>query len=110
MHIAETDLGSIVKRARLNKELKQEDLAEKAGVGLRHIQSIENEGGFPSYEVLYKLIRELNIKADEIFYPELYAGDSELERLIRLLGQCSDRDISLVTALVEKMLGDTEDR
>ena len=101
MRINENNLGGIVKAARLNKGLTQEVLAEKVGIGQRHIMGIENEGHLPSYEVLYNLIRELNIPPDNIFYPEKIHDNPQLEYLIHLLGQCNDNDIQAITALVE---------
>ena len=44
MRIKENSFGAIVKAARLKRGLTQETLAEKVGVGLRHIMGIENEG------------------------------------------------------------------
>jgi len=104
VRIKENSFGAIVKAARLKRGLTQETLAEKVGVGLRHIMGIENEGSYPSYEVLYKLIRELHIPADDIFYPEKVSGDSQLAGLVHLLGQCGDKEIRAVTALVEVLL------
>ena len=57
MHINDNHLGLIIKAARQKKGVTQEALAEIAGVGLRHIMGIENEGSYPSYDVLYKIIR-----------------------------------------------------
>ena len=100
----ENNLGGIIKAARLKKGLKQDELAEKVGVGPRHMMAIENEGSSPSYEVLYKLIRELCIPADSIFYPENTPANSQIEYLKHMLGQCDARDIGAVTALVEALL------
>ena len=97
-------MGSIVKDARLKKGLTQETLAESAGVGLRHLMGIENEGNFPSYEVLYKLIRELNIPSDFIFYPEKQSKDYELEELIRMLYKCDERSIGIIGATIKAAL------
>jgi len=104
VHINENSLGAVIKNARLKKRLTQEVLAEKIGVGSRHIMGIENEGKFPGYTILYKLIRELNISADSIFYPEMKAADAQIEYLICLLKQCDNRDIRAITALVESLL------
>jgi transcriptional regulator with XRE-family HTH domain len=108
VHNIENRLGALVKAARLNRGLTQEQLAEKIGIGLRHIMGIENEAKSPSYEVLYSLIRELNLSADSIFYPETRNEDSKLQYLTRLLGQCSERDIRAVTALTEAFLAAPE--
>ena len=104
MRLGENSLGSIIKAARLKKGLTQESLAEIAGVGLRHLMGIENEGSLPSYEVLYKLIRELNIPPDLIFYPEKKGKDSELEDLIRMLYKCDERSIRIIGATIKAAL------
>jgi len=102
------NLGVIIKTARNNKSLTQEQLAEKLGIGSRHIMGIENEGKAPSFDVLYDLVRELNILSDSIFYPEKRNEDSALDYLMRLLPQCSKQQISAITALVEQLIDDTE--
>lgn len=56
-------LGEIIKNARMKADITVEDLAAKVGVGERFIYRIENEGKKPSYDILYKLIRELSIPA-----------------------------------------------
>ena len=56
MHNVSIGLGVVIKNARINKQFTQEQLAEKIGIGSRHIMAIENEGKHPSYEVLYNLI------------------------------------------------------
>ena len=109
MHISKSDLGAVIKAARLNRDFTQEALAEKVGVGARHIMAIENEGSYPSYEVLYQIIRELNIPPDRIFYPEKNPANPQLEYLSHLLGQCGDRDINAITAFVESLLTKPED-
>lgn len=66
-------LGEIIKNARMKADITVEDLAAKVGVGERFIYRIENEGKKPSYDILYKLIRELSILPDQIFFPEKQA-------------------------------------
>ena len=74
-------LGEIIKNARIKADITVEDLAAKVGVGERFIYRIENEGKKPSYDILYKLIRELSILPDQIFFPEKQIEDSEMESL-----------------------------
>ena len=59
-------LGEIIKNARMKADITVEDLATKVGVTERFIYRIENEGKKPSYDILYKLIRELSILPDQI--------------------------------------------
>lgn len=79
-------LGEIIKNARMKADITVEDLAAKVGVGERFIYRIENEGKKPSYDILYKLIRELSILPDQIFFPEKKIEDSEMESLVRISG------------------------
>ena len=77
-------LGEIIKNARIKADMTVEILANKVGVTERFIYRIENEGKKPSYEILYKLIRELAIVPDQIFFPEKQVEESEMESLIRI--------------------------
>ena len=70
MHKNSDMLGAILKTAREKAGITVEALAENIGITERYLYRIENEGKKPSYEVLYKLIRELSIPPDSIFYPE----------------------------------------
>ena len=100
----ENSLGAIVKAARLKKGLTQDVLAEKVGIGLRHIMGIENEGSYPSYEVLYKLIRELHIPADLIFYSEMATSDSQVADITAMLYDCDERSLKIIRATVQASL------
>lgn len=97
------NLGVMVKAARLDRGWTQAQLAEKAGVTDRHIMGIENEGYTPSFELFEFFIREFNLSADSVFYPETH-GDTQLKYLCRLLGKCSERDIKVLTATAQSML------
>ena len=78
-------LGEIIKNARAKADMTVETLANKVGVTERFIYRIENEGKKPSYEILYKIIRELAIVPDQIFFPEKQVKESEMESLVRML-------------------------
>lgn len=66
--------------------------------------SLENENKKPSYDVLFRLIRELRISADTIFYPENQNVDTKVDQLIRLLYLCDDRELKIVTAIIQALL------
>ena len=63
-------LGNTVRRYREYNGLTQTQLAEKLSIGYRTIMEIENYRGNPQFDILYPLIRALNIPANLIFYPE----------------------------------------
>lgn len=104
MHSKTEMLGSIIKTARQRSEITMEALAEKVGITERYLYRIENEGKYPSYEVLYKLVRELAINPDLIFYPEKPSKDSEVEDLIRVLYNCDERSLEVVKATAKALI------
>ena len=97
-------LGEIVKSARTKADMTVETLANKVGVTERFIYRIENEGKKPSYEILYKLIRELAIVPDQIFFPEKQIKDSEMENLVRMLYNCDERSMQIIKATIRAAL------
>ncbi len=95
---------AIVKSARTKADITVEALANKIGVTERFIYRIENEGKKPSYDILYKLIRELSIVPDQIFFPEKQIEDSEMESLVRMLYNCDERSIQIIKATIKAAL------
>lgn len=85
-------LGPIIKAARKSKGHTREQMAERIHITHRYLMSIENESQKPSYDVLFRLIRELGISADSIFYPESESNKAKIENLIRLIYQCEERE------------------
>jgi Uncharacterized protein conserved in bacteria len=97
-------LGIILKTARKAKGLTREQLAEVINITPRYLMSIENENKKPSYDVLYRLIRELGISGDTIFYPENQHIDTKVEQLARLLYLCDDRELKIATATIQALI------
>ena len=97
-------LSDIIKEARQRADITVEKLAESIGVTERYLYRIENEDKKPSFNVLFKLIRKLNILPDSIFYPEKPSKDSEVENLVRMLYNCDERSMSIIKATVKAAL------
>ena len=104
VHNPPETLGDIIKSARQQTDITIEELAEKVGITERYLYRIENEGKKPSYDVLFKLIRELSISPDLIFYPEKPSKDSEIENLLRMLYNCDERSMEVVKATVKVLI------
>lgn len=98
MHDIKDTLGATVKSARQNIGLTQEQLAERLGISTRYIMLIENSHKKPKYNLLFKIIRELNINPDFIFYPEKPSKDSQIEDIVRMLYRCDDHSLSIIMA------------
>ena len=97
-------LGSILKKARKSRKLTRDQLSEKIHISYRYLTAIENENKKPSYDVLFKLIRELGISANEIFYPENQSNKTQRDLLILLLNQCGTYELDVATATVRALL------
>jgi len=104
MHNDLDSLGEIVKAARKSNNLTHEQLAERINISPRYLMSIENENKKPSYSVLFRLIRELGISADAIFYPEGNHTNNEIDQITRLLYQCDELDLKVLSATVKALL------
>lgn len=97
-------LGDIIKAAREKAEITVETLTERVGISERYLYRIENERKIPKFEILYKIVRELAIDPDSIFYPEKPSKDSEIEDLVRMLYNCDERSMKIITANVKAAL------
>ncbi len=103
---ATTDkLGEILKRERINAGDTREEIAERTGIGVRHLAAIENEQRMPSVKVLLRLIRANGISADLIAYPERTSVDTEevkeINQLIRLIHICGRKARRAAKAMLE---------
>lgn len=96
--------GAVLKAARQEAGLTVEALAERIGVSERYIYRLENNGSTPGYALLYKLIRELAISPDSLFYPEKPAQDSEVDALIRKLATCDERAITVAKTTIQSLI------
>ena len=74
--------GEIIKAAWEKTDLTVEELTDRIGITERYLYRIKNEGKIPKFEVLKKLVRELVIDANLVFYPEKPSKDSEAEDLV----------------------------
>ena len=99
--------GAVLKSARQEAGLTVEALAERVGGTDRYIYRLENNGKTPGYAVLCRLIRELAISPELLFYPEKPAQDSEADTLIRKLATCDERAIEVAKATIQSLIDTT---
>ena len=102
-------MGLILKEIRMEKGFSRELIAERAGIGTRHLAAIENEQRAPSIEVFCRIVRALGISADRVVYPEDEVEESEEVQLVRLIRACDARDRAAIKAMVEALLYSREE-
>ena len=97
-------LGGVVKAARKGKHLTQKQLAERLSITPQYLMSIENRNQIPGSNLLFLIIRELDLSADEIFYPE-QGNECELtNRLSILLCRFEEHDLELIISILQVLL------
>ena len=110
MHEYVYSLGNIIRHERLRADLTQDELAERIGVDPRTILKIENHRGNPKLEVLYPLIRALNIDANRVFYPESSQNSDELNQFHAFLTQCTVEEIHSLYQVCQAVLSVLKDK
>lgn len=97
-------LAQAVRDARLERGISQEKLAEILGFDTRTILNIEAGRGNPKFDKLYPLITYLKIPADKIFYPESENPQSELQKLLTMLTDCTEQEAVAIQSAVRYLL------
>lgn len=97
-------LGDAVKRARGASGLTQREVADKINKDVRTVLNIENYKGNPKLEVLYPLVRALNIDPREVFYPNMQQESPTLRRLRLLVDDCSEEEASALIPVLQSVL------
>jgi transcriptional regulator with XRE-family HTH domain len=95
-------LGRRVRELRKRRELTQEELAEKAGLDVKFVGSIERGTENPSVQTIQKLAHALSIKVYQIFeFDHLITGEKALRRKIgQILDACDERELQMIAKLL----------
>lgn len=67
-------VGSNIRKYRLMKKMRQEDLAEKAGLSTNYVGALERGEKVPSLETLIDILNALDISADMVLCDVIYKG------------------------------------
>jgi len=94
-------VGTIIKEARLHVDMTRKELAAKVNITPRHLMSIEQGKKKPSFDLLYSLIHELFIPADQIFHPETAHDHKEFDKAITLLRGCNDKELDVIVFIIK---------
>ena len=97
-------LADVIKRAREHHELTQTQLAEQINIDTRTVLNIENCKGNPNMQVLFPLIRTLNVDPNDIFYPERLKQNSKRNDLHLLVDTCSEQEAAALIAIIDSIL------
>ena len=96
-------LGDIIKLNRERQGLTQAELAERSKISVRTIIKIESDGGNPTLEILYPLVRALNIDPNDLFYPEREKENPDFQELRILLFQSEASFTTLLNKIAKTL-------
>ena len=97
-------LGDAIRSARTELGLTQTQVADRANIDPRTVLNIEHYKGNPKMEVLYPLIRALNLDSNTVFYPEHQCEVTAITRLQFLVGSCSELEADLLYGIVQSVI------
>lgn len=80
-------IGQRIRTIRKEKNLSQQNLSEKAGVGIDYISNLETKGSNIKIDTLEKIITALNITPSELFESRITSKNPHLELLADQLTQ-----------------------
>lgn len=92
-----TALGQAIKKAREAKEMTREQVAEILDIAPRHIQAIENEGQYPSFQLFVRLVTMFDISVDQYITPEKPIKKTSLRKQVdTILDMFSDEELMII--------------
>ncbi len=102
------ELGSIggnIRRYRVAKKLRQEDLAELTGLSINYVGAIERGEKIPALETLIDILNALDISADMVLCDVLKTGyDIKTSLLSEKIDRLPPEKIETVLDVVEVLI------
>lgn len=95
-----------LKKARKKMHLTQETCAELLEHSLSFQKDLERGRCSPSIENFYHICRTLNISADDCIFSDSHKTDSTYCELLRLLSQCNESDLKILTATAATIISE----
>lgn len=95
MNDYQKSFGKNIRRLRLLRDLKQEQLADKSDLSLQHIGAIERGTGNPTLATLEKIASALSVSVEELFALEEFSRPARdiRKELIAQLENCKDSEL-----------------
>ena len=106
MEIKSVILGAAIKKARKEKAITQEQLAERVNITAMHVKQLESGKRKPSIDVLFMIANELNLSIDDIFFPTRTETQKMIQKISCNLNKCSLHELYIVHKMLEAMLTD----
>lgn len=98
-------IGKNIKKYRLEKKLRQEDLAEKTDLSTNYIGMLERGEKIPSLETLINILNILEISADMVLSDVLNTGYTVKNSILDdKLAKLTDKDRNRIYDVIDVLL------
>ena len=98
-------IGRNIRKYRLERKLKQDELAEKAGLSSNYIGMVERGEKVPSIETLISILNSLDVSADMVLCDELSCGYRMKSNLLyEKIAKLSKKNQQTVFAVIESLV------
>ncbi len=98
------NLGSAIKKARVEKGLSQEQLAEILDVTPTHVKHMESGRRNPSVEILFAISERLNMSLDSLCTKECSNKQKIINDISFRLKSCDEKDLKLIYEIINVFL------
>lgn len=98
-------IGKNIRNYRLVKKLRQEDLAEKAGLSANYIGMVERGEKIPSLETFIKILNALEVSSDMVLADVLETGYTVKNSILNeKLAKLAPEDRSKIYEVIDTLL------
>lgn len=95
-------IGKNIRKYRVAKKMRQEDLAEKTGLSSNYIGMLERGEKIPALETFIRILNVLEVSADLVLMDVLHTGYTIKQSLLdEKLSQVSPEDRETVYGIIE---------
>lgn len=106
-----SQMGSRIRQMRLQRDLKQKELAHRIGIKSSHLSDIERGKKNPSYVTLGKISEELDASLDYLLLDSVAGSKSHLrdEQLANIIEQYDARSMQRLVQYAQMLLEDQQE-
>ena len=97
-------IGKNIRKYRLARNLRQEDLAELAGLSTNYVGAVERGEKLPALETFIEIVNTLGVSADMVLSEVVAGYKVRTTQLSEQLEKLSDSDRRKVCAVVEALI------
>mgnify|MGYP001114538517 CR=1 FL=1 len=97
-------IGRNIRKFRLMRNLRQEDLAEMAGLSINYVGALERGEKIPSLETFIVLLNALEVSSDMVLSSLLVEHQADASRLMDRMQNLPAYDIERILAVVDVLI------